>query len=212
LSPDTVDRIVVGYNLRFHPLLLTLRDRLAGRRVHTIEAAVGQYLPDWRPQRDYRTGYSASRVGGGGALRDLSHEIDYMLWLFGPWNRVAALSGCSGELELDSEDFAHLLIDGREFSAATLGLDYLDRNVRRAVTVNHEGGTTRLDFIAGTLTENGEVMDTATLDRNYTYREQHLAVLTGQSDKFCSYKEGLVAMHALEAAERAVEKGEWVTL
>ena len=34
----------------------------------TLRAEVGQYLPDWRPGTDYRTGVSASRDQGGGAL------------------------------------------------------------------------------------------------------------------------------------------------
>lgn len=203
--------IVVGYNLRFHPLLMALRARLENRKIHSVATAVGQYLPDWRPGRDYRTGYSANRAEGGGVLRDLSHEIDYMLWLFGPWDKVMALTGRSGMLDLETEDFAHLLIQGRDFAAATLGLDYLDRNVRRAITVHHEDGTTRLDFIAGTLVENGEIVDSATLDRNETYRRQHLAVLRGESGTFCSYGEGLAVVAAIEAIETSAETGKWIS-
>ena len=210
LSPG--DRVFVGYNLRFHPLLAKLRDRLAGRSIHTIEAAVGQYLPDWRPQREYREGYSASRAGGGGVLRDLSHEIDYMLWLFGAWERLSALVGCSGSLDVESEDYAHLLIRGRGFQAATLGLDYLDRNVRRAVNVVHDGGTTRLDFVAGSLVENGSTLATVELDRNHTYRAQHEALLRDDRENLANYQDGLQAVRMLEAAERAASEGEWVTL
>jgi predicted dehydrogenase len=204
--------VFVGYNLRFHPLVAALRDRLAGRKVHTIEAMVGQYLPDWRPQRDYRDGYGAWRDDGGGALRDLSHEIDYMQWLFGPWESVAALTGQTGLLEIETEDFAHLLVRGRDFKAATIGLDYLDRNVRRAITVQHDHGTTRLDFVAGTLTENGELYLTTQLDRNETYRLQHLAVLNGETGTGCTLREGLVTLRAIEAAEEAAESGKWVSL
>ena len=37
-------------------------------------------------------------------LRDLSHELDYMTWLFGPCRRVAALGGRFGPLAIDSDE------------------------------------------------------------------------------------------------------------
>ena len=34
------------------------------------------YLPHWHPWEDYRSFYMSSVDGGGGALLDISHEID----------------------------------------------------------------------------------------------------------------------------------------
>ncbi len=73
-----------------------LAERLRGRQAITVSAYVGQDIRDWRPGRDHRTTASATQEAGGGVLRDLSHELDYLLWLFGPWHRVAALGGSSG--------------------------------------------------------------------------------------------------------------------
>ena len=83
--------LVVGYHLRFNPVMTAFAGRLGGRQAVTVSAYVGQDLRDWRPGRDHRTTASATREAGGGVLRDLSHELDYLLWLFGPWQRVAAL-------------------------------------------------------------------------------------------------------------------------
>ncbi|NMM45590.1 Gfo/Idh/MocA family oxidoreductase [Rhodospirillaceae bacterium KN72] len=212
VSDDLRKRIAVGYNLRFHPLVGALKERLTGRAVFLIEAAVGQYLPDWRPQRDYRSGYSARRAGGGGVLRDLSHEIDYLLWLFGPWRRVAALTGTTGQLEIDSEDYASILVKGRDFPAATLALDYLDRAVRRYVTVQHDGGTTCLDFVAGTLTENGAVVAEAKPGRNETYIRLHEAMRRGEESALCSFDEGMDVLRIIEAVERAASTESWATV
>ena len=85
------DRAFVAYNLRFHPLLLRLRDWIRDRALLAATIHVGQHLATWRPQRDYRLSYSSQKSLGGGVLRDLSHELDYILWLFGPWRRVTAL-------------------------------------------------------------------------------------------------------------------------
>lgn len=208
----TRENIFVGYGMRFLDLVDMLRKRLEGREVYTAELVVGQYLPDWRPGRDYRAGYSAQRAAGGGVLRDLSHEIDLLLWLLGAWKRVAALTGCSGALEIDSEDYAHVLIEGVTYRAATLGLDYLDQNVRRSITIQYDQGTLALDFISGTLVENGTVISKSPPDWNDTYRRQHQAVLSGKSDALCTWSQGLAVVRAFEAVEKAAETGAWQSL
>ena len=89
--------LVVGYNLRFHPVMTAFAERLGGRQCnHASRPMSGRIIRDWRPGRDHRTTASATQQAGGGVLRDLSHELDYLLWLFGPWQRVAALGGSSG--------------------------------------------------------------------------------------------------------------------
>lgn len=79
--PDTY----IGYNLRFDPLIHRLRDWLRSRTVVAATIYVGRNLATLRPDRDYRRTSSAHRAFGGGVLRDLSHELDYALWLFGEW-------------------------------------------------------------------------------------------------------------------------------
>jgi len=68
----------VGYSMRFHPAVQLIRDELLqeiGKPLYA-RAEVGQYLPDWHPGEDYRQWYMAHADQGGGALLDLSHEID----------------------------------------------------------------------------------------------------------------------------------------
>src|SRR3990167_7543788 len=69
--------IFVGYNLRFHPVLQRLKEILIDEKIISFSVRVGQYLPTWRSQVDYRDCYSAKKNQGGGVLRDLSHELDY---------------------------------------------------------------------------------------------------------------------------------------
>src|SRR5262245_58799957 len=55
---------LVGFDLRFDPGLCKVKSLLdVGTigRVIAIQAQVGQYLPDWRPEEDYRKGMSALR-------------------------------------------------------------------------------------------------------------------------------------------------------
>ena len=67
-------------------------------------------------------------------LRDLSHELDLIQWLFGRWTRLTALGGRRGELEIDADDTWAVLLELDSGAIATLHLNYLDRPGRRRVT------------------------------------------------------------------------------
>ncbi len=133
---------IVGCNLRFLPSLLTLagllHDSVAGRIVRARFEA-GQWLPDWRPSRDYRSSYSASAALGGGVLLDLIHELDAALWLLGDFSQVRAITARASTLEIDCEDVACLLLARPNGPVASVEVDYVSRTpVRRYVVVGDQ--------------------------------------------------------------------------
>lgn len=143
-----------GYNFRFLPSLIRLREMLQAGAVGKLVRAtiqVGQWLPDWRPNQDYRQTYSAHAQQGGGVILDLIHEVDQVRWLLGEFDHVAAMAGQLSCLELNAEDTACALLgrDGGPF--VTLSQDYVSRRrVRRYEFVGEEG-TLIWDFTAGQL-------------------------------------------------------------
>lgn len=140
----------VGYNLRFAPLLAAARAALTEGKIGTPCLArfeVGQYLPDWRPGADYRIGVSAQSALGGGALLELSHEIDLALWMLGPPKTIAASVGRVGRLAIDVEDHATIVMDRPGLSTA-LHLDFLQRVPRRRLMVVGDAATLEVDMIA----------------------------------------------------------------
>lgn len=199
----------VGYDLRFHSVLSALRARLSGQRAISAQVYVGQYLPDWRPETDYRTGYSARAAMGGGALRDLSHEIDYLAWLFGRWQRIAAVGGRLGTLEIDSDDCWAVLMSFERCPVATVQLNYLDRLGRREIIVNTESHTYRADLMAGRLESDG-VVEEFIVDRDAGFIAEHEAALAADESALCSLAEGLAVVEAVEAIERAARDGRWI--
>jgi predicted dehydrogenase len=201
--------LYVGYNLRFHPVLAELRRRLAAEPAVSAQVYAGQYLPDWRPGRDYRATASASRAAGGGVLRDLSHELDYLSWLFGPCRQVAALSGRSGALEIEGEDVAAMLLAFERCPAATLQLNYLDRPGTREIIVNTARRTLRADLVRGSLGIDGEEQ-LFPAARDATYLAQHRSALGNRRETLCTAAEGLAAVALIAAAEAAAAGGRWV--
>lgn len=201
--------VYVAYNLRFHPLISALRAQLAGERVLSAQAYVGQYLPTWRPGTDYRSSYSACAARGGGVLRDLSHEIDYLTWMLGGWTRVAALGGKFSELEIDSDDVFSCLFATSGCPAVSVELNYLDRAGRRRILVNTATRTLEADVVRGTLTIDREVRSYV-VERNDSYRAMHQALIGGEASNICTYDEGMRTLRFIDAARLGASRQQWV--
>jgi predicted dehydrogenase len=199
----------VAYNLRFHPLIQRLHDMLLNETVLSVQAYVGQHLPDWRPGTDYRSSYSAQAAQGGGALRDLSHELDYLGWLCGAWSAVTALGGHVSSLEIDSDDLFVLLMQTERCPAVSVQVSYLDRVARRRLTINTQRHAIEADLVAGLLSIDGKA-EPFVVERDRTYREMHRAALSGDLTALCTVEEGLTTLQLIEAAERANRQKEWI--
>ena len=200
----------VAYNLRCHPLLLRLYDFLKGQaRLVAAHLYVGKHLGQWRPNTDYRQSYSARRQEGGGVLRDLSHELDYAMWLFGPWRRLTALGGHLSSLEIDSDDAYSLLMATERCPMVTIHLNYLDRTPRREILVHTHDHTVRVDLI-GDVYEVDGARETIAVEPDTTYRAEHQAMLEDDSKGVCSLVDAIETLITIEAAERAAATHTWV--
>ena len=141
--------LMVGYNLRFHPPLQVLQHAIVeGKigRITGIRAEVGQYLPEWRPGTDYRTSVSARRELGGGAVLELSHELDYVLWLAGAVVSVAAQAGRVSDLEIDVEDTADMILKFASGAQGSIHLDMVQQPPVRCCRVTGTEGAVIWDF------------------------------------------------------------------
>lgn len=149
--------VAVAYCLRFLPAAQRVKALLAERAVgaiYTVQSHVGQYLPSWRANTPYQQSVSANRALGGGVLNELSHELDYLHWLFGPLTLLHASTGQTGLLQLDVEDHALLLLQSQQPQAfpLTVQLDFLQPVARRACCILGTNGRLEWDLIANTVT------------------------------------------------------------
>ncbi|MCP9451754.1 MAG: Gfo/Idh/MocA family oxidoreductase [Nitrospira sp.] len=139
-----------GCNLRYMPSLLKLRQLVVDGVIGNVVRAslqAGQWLPDWRPGRDYRATYSAQSSEGGGVVLDLMHEIDAARWLFGDFDRVFGIAGKLSSLDISAEDTACLVLGKRTGGpVVTIGLDYVSRCRLRRYEIIGEKGTLIWDF------------------------------------------------------------------
>lgn len=204
------EQVFVAANLRFHPVISRLPALLEDQKILTIQIYVGQYLPNWRPDVDYRQCYSAFRAAGGGVLRDLSHELDYLTWLTGKWRRLTATGGKLSRLDIDSDDAFSLLVETEDCPIASVNMNYLDRKLRREIIINMEGRSIKGDLIANTLEIDDEKI---ALDGRLddTYLAQHTAILSGNVGMLCTCEHAFDVLEMIENAEMASRQKIWVS-
>jgi len=202
LSASLRSRTWVAYNLRLHPVLLETKRRLAGVRALNASCYVGQDLTQWRTGRPVGDTYSSSRAGGGGVLRDLSHELDYLVWLFGPWSSVSAIGGRVSQLEGDADDCWAVALRFDSGTVVSMGLDYFSRKPVRRLLINTTTETLDGDLVASRLTSGDE--RTWPIERDHTYRRQLTELLDEtRPPSLCHFDEGIEIVRLIEAIEES---------
>jgi len=133
--------IHVAYNMRYLPCFDIIKEFINHNlsNIRIVEICAGEHLSKWRPDRDYRKSYSAHRNKGGGIDLDRSHEIDYMLWLFGEPLEQNILKAKISNLDIDSPD---IFIGTYKYSSfvATIQLDCIRRKSERYIRIICEDG------------------------------------------------------------------------
>jgi predicted dehydrogenase len=211
LEDNNFSFAAVGYNLRFHPAIVWLKDTLPKLgKLSSANFYVGQYLPTWRPDSDYRKSSSARDISGGGVLRDLSHELDLVQYLFGDWQQLTAVGGKFSDLEIATDDTFSILMTSTKCNAISVQLNYIDRIKQRYITINGNNGTVSIDLISNTAKFN--VLDVKfSVNADDSYVAQHLAVISNDSQNTCSLSEALKVVETIQAIEKSAEKLKWIS-
>jgi len=142
-------QVMIGYMLRFHPLLLQAKEWLSNKMIGKViyaRSQWGEYLPNWHPWEDYSNSYAANREMGGGAALTLSHDIDTMLWLFGKVKAVKGLANYNSNLKIKAEHAADILLDFKSGITANIHLDYFQKTAIRNLEVIGDKGKIYFDY------------------------------------------------------------------
>jgi predicted dehydrogenase len=216
-------KVLVAFQLRFHPSLLCARKLIADGAVGRIISAhvhFGEFLPGWHPWEDYRKGYAARADLGGGVLLTQCHSLDYLPWLVGPveaaWGMVAKLS----DLEVTADDNAEI---GLLFAAGAFGslhLDYNEQPPSHRFDIIGTEGTIRCDLADGAVNlyrAGSKRWETYPLpqgwERNTMFMDEmkhFLEVARGEAEPACTLEDGVRVMRLIEAVRRSQETGRMI--
>lgn len=153
VSPKT-STVYVGYCLRFLPSAQVVKKFLDNGmlgEVYNVESNVGQFLPSWRTDKNYKNSVSARKDLGGGALLELSHELDYLFWLFGDLELQHSWLRTTDELGLDVEDIANLIFTTTSGIYISVHLDFIQKSTQRSCEFIGEKGRLVWDLMENTV-------------------------------------------------------------
>lgn len=142
--------VAIGYCLRYLSSAQAIKKIIEAQQIGSlsyVNIEIGQYLPNWRPDKDYRNCVSANPKLGGGALLELSHEIDYAHWLLGPLHLQHAILQCSEQLNLEVEDNVNILATTSNNAIVHIHLDFLQRKAYRYCRFVGTTGSLEWDLI-----------------------------------------------------------------
>jgi len=163
----------LGYFLRYHPHLHKIKRIIKSKiygKIQLAQIEAGQYLPDWRENIAYEKTVSSQKKLGGGVMQELSHEIDYVVWLFGIPKYLFCKNEKLSNLKIDVEDFSSIYFDyPNKKKVVQINLNMFQRNSSRSCTIYFEKKTIKIDFIKGCLYElnNGKSKIIHSLGKNY---------------------------------------------
>ncbi len=213
-------RIIVGFDLHFDPGMIKVKhliDENTIGKIVSVNAIVGQYLPDWRPQQDYRTGMSAKKESGGGVMLDLIHEFDYLLWLMGNVHKISCQYSYTGALEIETEDVCDVLLRFESGATGTIHLDYLQQKLVRNCMITGTHGTIFWNLADRLVTwidiaKNEHQFSYEHFDRNDRFIQIMKSFLQNESDqRLTSFEQGIESLKLVIAAKYSSEHDVFVS-
>lgn len=217
----------VGYNFRFHPGLMRLKALIEQRffgNILSVQAEIGEYLPNWHKYEDYRQMYAAREDLGGGVILSQIHEMDLIYWYFGLPETISCRGGKLSKLEIDVEDTATSLMQYHgQFGHFPISLhqDFVQCPPVRTFKIIGDSGIARIDLIRNVLNvfdEQGELMETSDFPgfkRNDMFLQQtrHLLdCIDGKQAPQVDLRAGMQSLRLALAAKRSLATASEVIL
>lgn len=216
--------VLVGYNFRYHPGFKTLKKWLHQGYIGTplsLYAQLGQWLPGWHPNEDYRKGYSAKSDLGGGVVLDLSHEIDLAVALFGPVKKISAICDHFSSLEIETEDIAEISLLHDNNRLSHIHLDYCQRTYSKSLTIIGEDGNIVWDYTGNSVVllmpnkkeKIWKIPKGHNRDEMFRDQMRHwLSVLKGDCNPEVTLEQGILVTKIALAAKQASDEEKHVYL
>jgi predicted dehydrogenase len=198
--------------------LKRLADENSLGEVRFASSSFGYDLRCWRPGTDYRTSYSARSALGGGIVFDAIHELDYLLWILGAVNTVAALAATVSDLEIDVEDVAVAALRFQTGAVGTVDLNFFEPAYRRTCVLVGSSASAAWDWNEGAIiVRAGDESDRidVTYDVSNTYRaelEDFFEVVRAGKEPRSTGREGVAALHVAEAIKQSAAEARHVTI
>ena len=194
------NKYFIGYNLRFHPILLFIKNYIKKKKLFLIDVTSQSYLPLWR-KTNYTKSVSAQKILGGGVLLELSHELDYLKWIFKNLKVSFKINKKISNLKIDTDDILNLT--GKiNNSILQLNLNFFSKIPNRSIKIDGLGFSLKGDLIKNKIEI---ISNTKTITKKFTnfrmidtYKLQMREIISGKIVNTCTLKESLALMRIIQ--------------
>lgn len=154
------DKVYVACPLRYKKVIQFIKNNINKNDVICTRVICSSYLPNWRPNTDYKKTYSAIKKLGGGVRLDLIHEWDYIKYLFGKPNNIIYKYGKCSNLKIDTEDYASYIAEYKN-KFIELHIDYFGKSYQRKIELYLNDDVLVIDLYKNTIKSliNGSIVN-----------------------------------------------------
>ncbi len=195
------NRYYVGYNLRFHPVLIYLKQFLIRKKIFSINVVSHSFLPNWR-KINYRNSVSANKKLGGGVLLELSHELDYLKWIFKNIKIINVFNKKISNLKIDVDDILNITGRINKKIFLNLNINFFSKLNYRFIKIDGNNFSLKADLINNTIDLFNEGKRKTIKFKNFklidTYKRQHFEIINEKLSNVCSIKESLGLMKLIQ--------------
>ena len=201
----TNNQYYVGYNLRFHPVILFLKKNLKNKKINYVNINATSYLPNWRKNIKYEDSSSALKKKGGGLILDLSHELDYINWIFGKISLIYSYNNKISNLKINTDDFLLLFGKLRKKIKLNLCMNFFSRLKKREIIIEGKDFSLKADIIKNNLqyfSKKNKKISWPKFDINQTYINQHKNILRQNFRNLCKASEAINTLKLIDQIKR----------
>lgn len=139
--------------------------------MNEINAYCGSYLPEWRPNINFRDIYSVNPDMGGGVHIDLIHEVDYLYWLFGMPEKTKTVFRSRSSMRIKAYDYANYCLIYNSFCASVV-LNYYRKDTKRTLELVFEDETWIVDLRKNIIMSQDKIIFKSDQNMIDTYLDQ----------------------------------------
>ena len=199
---------LVGYNMRFTDRFNFLLKFLKKKNFNDIKKINVYAYTDfrtWRMNKDYKDTVSFKKSLGGGVINELSHEIDYIVFLFNKPNSVYVKSYKTSLKNIDVEYNIKVTFEYKRYCFnVNFQLNMLSKKNQRSCSIVTSNSYINIDHLKNTIKiDDKEIFFNDSIDKSYIREIKNIKKSISNKSKTklsitkcCTTQHVLDAMHA----------------
>ncbi|EKF59372.1 oxidoreductase domain-containing protein [Agrobacterium albertimagni AOL15] len=141
-------------------------------------------------------------------MRDLSHELDLALSIFGPWKRLVALGGNFQRLDIETDEAWSIIMETEKCPMVSICMNYFDQPGNRSIRATTDDTSIIADLSEGRITSSS-LSEDFVVKRDDTYQLLHQDFIEQQGQS-CTLTDGIAVVRLMDAIEKSNSQRNWI--